>query len=72
MGESGAGNRVLHLQQVGWDFPACLRESGKAGLWTRDFVHALDLGGSPYSYMKGDTVNCLVLQHKWKNNLGVG
>lgn len=63
---------MLHLQQLGCNFPACLRESGKAELWTRDFVHALDLRGSPHPCSKGDTVNCLVLQHKWKSNLHLG
>lgn len=53
-------------------FLLALGSLGSRALCTRDFVHALDLGGSPYSYLKGDTVNCLALQHKWKNNLGVG
>lgn len=36
------------------------------------FVHGLDLGGGPYPYLNGATLNHLILQHKWKNNLGLG
>lgn len=67
-GAGGEGYR-LHLQQLG---STSLLALGNLELWARDFVHALDLGSSPYPCLNGAIVNRLVLQHKWKNNLGSG